>query len=195
MTMQAIATRTNIPFTEGYAIGQSATIARIIGRSTVLASKTLMAKIAASGKWVPLTDVTAVTGAADAVGIYVGDDIAAATVAAADVTGCKIIIGGAPLFFDTAQLVIENSLTLASVISTTVPEFDVTVPEFDVVIPAQADLAVAAPGSGTVTVPSQTVTIAAEEITIAAAVIGACTIADKLAVRGMFAKSIENIFA
>lgn len=75
---------------------------------------TLMARIVASGKWVPFTSaVTVETGASVPQGIYLGADIAAADIVAGDVTGLVILIGG-NLTYDDARLVIENSLTLAT---------------------------------------------------------------------------------
>ncbi len=76
---------------------------------------TLMAKIAATGKWVPFTDETAVDGSAIARGIYMGDDIAAADIVAGDVSISSMLVGGV-LTFDDGQLTIENSKTLATVV-------------------------------------------------------------------------------
>lgn len=88
------------------------------GRATPLTSKTLMAKIAATGKWVPFTDETAVDGTAIPAGVYDPEgalgDIAAADIVAGDVVDVPILIFGAR--FDKDQLVIENSKTLATVI-------------------------------------------------------------------------------
>ena len=117
MAVQTIGTKTNIPFQSGSAIAVQGVIAQDAARSTTLAQFTLMGKIAASGKWTPLTDLAAVTGVVDTLGIYVGDDIAAATLVAGDVENCKIIKAGFPLFVDPAQLVLENSLTLDDVAS------------------------------------------------------------------------------
>jgi hypothetical protein len=84
------------------------------GRVAVLAQYTLMGKVAASGKWVPFTDETAVTGAAEYFGIYMGADIPAADLVAGDVVDVPVIYSG--LKFDEAKLVIENTKTLATVI-------------------------------------------------------------------------------
>lgn len=86
-------------------------------RATVLKRFTVMAQVAASRKWVPLTDVAALDGTNTARGIYMGEDIPAATIVAGDVTGCPIIVGGAVCTVDAQQLVLENSLTLNSVCS------------------------------------------------------------------------------
>jgi len=89
-------------------------------RATPLLSRTLMAKIAATGKWVPFTDVAAVDGTAKPAGIYDPEgslgDIAAADIVAGDVIDVPIIIFGA--LFDDSKLVIENALTLSTIIAT-----------------------------------------------------------------------------
>jgi len=50
-------------------------------------------------------------------GIYVGDEILAATVAAADVTNCPILVGGNATI-NSGEIVLEGALTLATVIPT-----------------------------------------------------------------------------
>jgi len=97
----------------------SEVIAQIGGRSTDFLRYTLMAQNATTGKWVPLTSLTAQDGTNTARGIYVGDQIPAAQLAAGDVANCPIVVGGDLTTFDASQLVIENSLTLASVCSDT----------------------------------------------------------------------------
>lgn len=90
-------------------------IAQDAGRATALVNRTVMAQYssgASKGKWVPLTDVTAVTDGSDyARGIYVGEDIAAASLVAGDVANNNIIVSG-PCTLDKDLLVLENSLTL-----------------------------------------------------------------------------------
>lgn len=83
------------------------------GRATPLVFGTVMAKIAATGKWVPLTNLAAVDGSALAQGVYVGADIAAADIVAGDVVDVNILVGEAAV--DVTQLVLENSLTLDDV--------------------------------------------------------------------------------
>lgn len=89
------------------------------GRTTPLAPYTLMAQIAASGKWVPWTSATATNGAAIPAGIFLPSDIqgeiTAAQLVAGDVKDVSILTFGAQ--FDKAKLVIENSLTLATVVN------------------------------------------------------------------------------
>lgn len=87
-------------------------------RATVLKYGTVMAQVAATKKWVPLTDVTAVTtGESIARGIYIGEDIAAATLVAGDVPNCPMMVYGLPAVIDASLVVLENNLTLDTVIS------------------------------------------------------------------------------
>ena len=91
------------------------TIAQDAGRSAVLAPNTLMAKVAASEKWTPWISASATDGTAHPQGIFVGEEITAAALVAGDVTDQPIIEFG--IDFDEDLLVIENSLTLATVIT------------------------------------------------------------------------------
>lgn len=93
----------------------SETILTDAARAAVLKRGTVMAQVAASRKWVPLTDLTKTDGTAIARGVFMGDDIAAATLVAGDVTGQPIIVYGGGAIIDAQQLVLENSLTLNSV--------------------------------------------------------------------------------
>jgi hypothetical protein len=64
--------------------------------------------------------VTAATGdvyTAIPAGIYVGTEIAAATLVAGTVTKKQILVGGFPVYVDKNQLVFEGSQTLASLIT------------------------------------------------------------------------------
>jgi len=85
------------------------------GRATPLLQFTLMAKVAATGKWVPFTNEAAVDGTAIPQGIYLGDDIPAADIVAGDVVDLPIVIAG--VRFDANKLVIENSKLLTTVIT------------------------------------------------------------------------------
>jgi hypothetical protein len=85
------------------------------GRSAPLVYGTVMAKVAATQQWVPFTSATATDGSAIPLGIFVGEDVPAADLVAGDVTDQPILIGG-QVMVDQTQLVIENSLTLATVI-------------------------------------------------------------------------------
>ena len=117
MTVQASGSNLNFPFvlSGDSLIKDTETLLQDAGRSAVLAFGTLMAKVAASGKWVPLTDETATDGTATARGIYLGDEVAAADLVAGDVVGAPILVGSA-CTIDSQQLTIENSKTLATVV-------------------------------------------------------------------------------
>lgn len=93
----------------------AAVLLTIGARAVDLVKYTLMAKIAATGKYAPYTDETAVDGTALPAGIYMGDDIPFADIAAGDVVDLPILVGGGA-FFDENQLVIENAKTLDTVI-------------------------------------------------------------------------------
>jgi hypothetical protein len=116
MSVQARADQQNFPFVlTGEALTRTETLLTDAGRTTPLVFGTLMAKIAATGKWVPFTDETAVDGTAIARGIFCGDDVAAADLVAGDVVDQPIYEGGC-FTFDTQQLVIENSKLLTTVV-------------------------------------------------------------------------------
>ena len=87
------------------------------GRSTPLLFGTLLAKVAATQKWVPFTSETATDGTASPQGIYIGPDIAAADIVAGDVIDLAVLVGDAVV--DVNQLVIENSKTLDTIIGVT----------------------------------------------------------------------------
>lgn len=87
------------------------------GRSTDLVFGTLLAKIAATQKWVPFTDETATDGTASPQGIYIGPNIAFADIVAGDITDLSVLVGDAVV--DVTQLVIENSKTLNTIIGVT----------------------------------------------------------------------------
>lgn len=86
------------------------------GRATPLAFGTIMAQVAATRKWVPLTDVAALDGTNTARGIYLGEAIPAAGIVAGDVVA-PIAVAGISLILDASQIVLENGLTLNSVCS------------------------------------------------------------------------------
>jgi hypothetical protein len=85
------------------------------GRTTVLAKYTLLSRTPADKKWIPFTDETAVDGTQLPIGVLISDDIAAADIVAGDV-GNHIILRSKAIF-DRGQLVIENSKTLDTVIT------------------------------------------------------------------------------
>lgn len=96
---------------------QNETLLQDAGRAIPLAPFTLMSKVAASQKWVPYTDETAVNGTAIPQGIYLGASITAADIVAGDVEDLQILVGGAACTVDKNQLVIENSKLLTTVIT------------------------------------------------------------------------------
>lgn len=110
---------TNYPFWQrGALIHRDSEVIKQDGaRAVPLKQFTVMARIAATSKWVPLTNVAATDGSNQARGIYVGPDIAAASLVAGDVPNCPIVIGADLATFDAGQLTLENSLTLTSVVS------------------------------------------------------------------------------
>jgi hypothetical protein len=120
MSVQSSIDNRNIPFIlTGIGITRGdATILQDAGRGSVaLVFGTLMAKIAATQKWVPFTDETATTGAANPQGVYVGAEITGAALVAGDVLDVPILVGDAVV--DVNQLVIENSKTLDTIIGVT----------------------------------------------------------------------------
>ena len=86
-------------------------------RASDLVFGTLLAKEAASGKWVPFTDETATDGTAVARGVYVGLDVAAADLVAGDVAAAVVLIGG-DAKLDRAQVIIEGGKDLETVFGT-----------------------------------------------------------------------------
>lgn len=120
MSVQTDLNNSTVPFLRfpnPGAINTTAIIAQDAGRAIPLAPLTLMAKIAASQKWVPFTDETAVDGSAIPAGIFLGSSIPSADIVAGDITDNQILVGAA--FVDLNQLIIENSKTLDTVIDAT----------------------------------------------------------------------------
>ena len=121
MSVQARTDLTNNPFVlSGTSfVRNDVTLLQDAGRSIPLEPFTVMARILASGKWVPFTDETVVeTGASVPQGIFIGDAIPAADLVAGDVVGRSILVGGC-LTYDSSQLIIENSKTLATIVKAT----------------------------------------------------------------------------
>jgi len=118
MGVQTSANITNYPFvTSGESfVSEAEVVAQDAGRATVLAKYTLMAQIPATRKWVPFTDETLTNGQEFPLGIITAE-LSAAEIVAGDVSDVPILTGGT-FTFDENQLVIENSKTLDTVIST-----------------------------------------------------------------------------
>lgn len=70
--------------------------------------------VTADGDYEPLNGAD-VNGQASVAGIYLGESIAAATIVAGDVADNPVLIGGA-CTIDSAQIVLENSLTVDSIL-------------------------------------------------------------------------------
>ena len=123
MSVQNAANQSTVPFIRSGIsyVREAETLAQDAGRTEDLLTYTLMAQIAASKSWVPFTNEAATDGSAIAKGVYVGDNIAAATIAAGAVPGLAILTGGA-CTIDQNQLVIENSKTLDTVVGATTVE-------------------------------------------------------------------------
>lgn len=126
MAVQARLDQTNIPFyLEGKPyVDMNATILQIAGRTVTLYKYTLMSQIASTSKWAPwlYANLAGTTGIQRPLGIYVGDDIGYAALAAGDVSNCPILRGGQGLVIDEGQLVFDGGddgngtlCTLASV--------------------------------------------------------------------------------
>ena len=93
----------------------SATLAQDGARSEPLAKNTLLVLDPATDKWEPFTDETAVDGTELPRGILASDDVPAADLVAGDVE--NVVVTRADLIFNENQLIIENSKTLATVIT------------------------------------------------------------------------------
>lgn len=90
------------------------TVLQDAGRLTDMALYTLMSQDPTTEKWVPMTNIAAVDGTEKPTGILL-QTLATADIVAGDVTEVNILTAGHIL--DREQLVLENSLTLASVIA------------------------------------------------------------------------------
>jgi hypothetical protein len=66
-----------------------------------------------------ITAATTSNGENIPAGLFWGDDIAAASLAAADVTNQRILIGGDLLMLDEDKVVLENSLDLDDIVTAT----------------------------------------------------------------------------
>ncbi len=93
----------------------SAVLFQDAGRGAPLLFGTLLAKIAATGKYVPFTSEVAVDGTAHPSAVYTGADVPAADLVAGDVEDSIVLLGGT-VVIDKNRLHIENAKTLATVI-------------------------------------------------------------------------------
>ena len=118
MSVQNSSNNANIPFIlSGVGLSRDDQILLTdAGRATPLLSRTLLAKVAASQKWVPFINEAAVDGSAIPQGIYLGDDITAAAIVAGDIPDLFVLVGK-DVTVDVNQLVIEAAKTLDTVIT------------------------------------------------------------------------------
>ena len=116
MAVQGTRNNVNKPFIvggQGYV--KRGTVAQIPGRgTTAMAIHTLMGYNPSTKKWVPYTNVSATDGTQRPCGILM-QSLTAASLVAGDVTDVAILIGNAVI--DDGLLVLENSVTLASIIT------------------------------------------------------------------------------
>ncbi len=119
MPVQVSSNNTSVPFIRsGFSlVKESETLLQDAGRSVALLFGTVMAKIAATGKWVPLTSLTTTTGASVAQGIFIGEDIAAADLVAGDVVNQPILTGGACTVDENQVVMDEGTLDIDDVFS------------------------------------------------------------------------------
>lgn len=97
------------------AVEQNAVLLTDAGRSTALVFGTLLAKVAASGKYVPFTNEAAVDGSALPSGVYIGPDIPAADIVAGDVLDIPVLVGNG-VYVDENKITIENSKLMTTII-------------------------------------------------------------------------------
>lgn len=129
MAVQVNSNLTNEPFfLSGTRVSKEAeTVVQDAGRSGAMVKYTLMAYDPATGKWNSFTNEAATDGTQFPRGILMAD-LTEAEIKAGDVVDVPIVVGGG-FTFDSSQLTIENSKTLATVIN--VPaNFNTSVEDF-----------------------------------------------------------------
>jgi hypothetical protein len=118
MAVQERIDNTNEPLIlDGYSFVREATITQDEQRTTDLLKYTVMAKNATTGQWVPFNSLVATTGESVPRGIYMGDDIAAADLAAGNIVDVPIMVGGCCTV--NAELVVfdDDTLTIDSIVN------------------------------------------------------------------------------
>jgi hypothetical protein len=112
MSIQVSSTNNSMPFvlSGDSKYEEAAVIAQDAARTVPLAQYTVMSRIAATRKWVPMTNttLTATNGSQKAQGIYIGDTIAAATLVAGDTTGAILLFDAE---VDASQVVFDRGST------------------------------------------------------------------------------------
>jgi hypothetical protein len=118
MAVQARRDNTNFPFIlNGMALTKGdQTVVQDAGRATAMALYTVMTYDPATAKWNSWTDETATDGTQYPKGILLRA-LTAAEIVAGDVSDVPIMVGGLGVLVNEDLLVIENSLTLATVIN------------------------------------------------------------------------------
>lgn len=100
------------PIVKGPAIYKDTqTILQIAGRTVPLVRGTIMAQVASSKKWVPWLNANlgGTTGTQTPKGILMNDDsVTSAALAAGEVTGAVICIGGYPSYLDASLVVYDG---------------------------------------------------------------------------------------
>jgi len=116
----AVQTRVNNDTTPFILGGQSlikkGVIAQNGSRTTVLKKYTVLAQLVSGGKYTPFVALNATTGASVPTAIYMGDDIAAADLAAGDIEDVDILVGGGCLVDKNQVVYDDGTLSNASVV-------------------------------------------------------------------------------
>ena len=94
----------------------NATIVTDAGRTVDLLENTIMGFIPSTGKWTPFIGANLATTVN--VGVYVGETIPAATIAAGDVTGALILVGSDILVREDMLVIDEDTTTLDTAVGT-----------------------------------------------------------------------------
>jgi hypothetical protein len=118
MAFQARVDNQNEPFIlDGYSFVREADIAQDEQRTTDLLKYTIMAKNATTRQWVPFNSLVATTGESVPRGIYVGEDIAAADLAAGDIEDVPIMTGGCCTINDELTVFDDDTLNANSIVN------------------------------------------------------------------------------
>ncbi|MEN6566786.1 MAG: hypothetical protein ABFC57_10835 [Veillonellales bacterium] len=116
MAVQNSVDNTNVPLIlSGDSLIRYENIEQLIGRTTPILYGTVMAKKAA-GNWTPFNNVAGVDGSAIPRGIYLGNDITAAAIAADNKDGCAILVGGCCTVNESLVVFDDGTLNADSII-------------------------------------------------------------------------------
>jgi hypothetical protein len=115
MAVQASSTVTNKPFIrEGGGYVKNGTVAQIAVRTGAMALYTVMSYNPTTGQWHPLTNIAATDGTQRPAGILM-KALTELELEAGDIASVPILIGNA--LVDKDQVILENSVTLATIIT------------------------------------------------------------------------------